>query len=134
MVAYLETQSVLELLNNFSNLSTVAYKGVAYKKIVYCISSCPQSNVKMICIIPDCLHICLSHPELKENMSRIGANLKHGIIEAVNRTWSSINEFARAHRSYDENNEEMDHVMDETESVISADGKRVIFAGSFHNL
>ena len=36
MVAYLKTQSVLELLNNFSNLSTVAYKGVAYKKkIVY---------------------------------------------------------------------------------------------------
>ena len=32
MVAYLKTQSVLELLNNFSNLSTVAYKGVAYKK------------------------------------------------------------------------------------------------------
>ena len=29
MVAYLKTQSVLELLNNFSNLSTVAYKGVA---------------------------------------------------------------------------------------------------------
>ena len=36
MVAYLKTQSVLELLNDFSNLSTVAYKGVAYKKkIVY---------------------------------------------------------------------------------------------------
>ena len=32
LVAHLKTQSVLELLNNFSNLSTVAYKGVAYKK------------------------------------------------------------------------------------------------------
>ena len=32
MVAYFKTQSVLNLLNNFSNLSTVAYKGVAYKK------------------------------------------------------------------------------------------------------
>ena len=32
MVAYLKTQSVLELLDNFSNLSTVAYRGVAYKK------------------------------------------------------------------------------------------------------
>ena len=38
MVAYLKTQSVLELLNHFSNLSTVAYKEVAYKKtIVYLI-------------------------------------------------------------------------------------------------
>ena len=36
LVAYLKMQSVLELLNNFSNLSTVAYKGVAYKnKIMY---------------------------------------------------------------------------------------------------
>ena len=32
LVAYLKTQSVLELLNDFSNLSTVAYKGVGYKK------------------------------------------------------------------------------------------------------
>ena len=32
LVAYLKTQSVLELLNSLSNLSTVAYKGVAYKK------------------------------------------------------------------------------------------------------
>ena len=29
LVAYLKTQSVLELLKNFSNLSTVAYKEVA---------------------------------------------------------------------------------------------------------
>ena len=32
LVAYLKTLSVLELLYNFSNLSTVAYKAVAYKK------------------------------------------------------------------------------------------------------
>ena len=45
MVAYLKTQLVLELLNNFSNLSTVAYKGVAYKKIiVYWILKLESSN------------------------------------------------------------------------------------------
>ena len=39
MVAYLKTQSVLEL-NNFSNLSIVAYKGVAYKK-----KSCNRNKI-----------------------------------------------------------------------------------------
>ncbi|XP_057306093.1 phospholipase DDHD2-like isoform X1 [Hydractinia symbiolongicarpus] len=39
------------------------------------------------------------HLEIKENLSRVGANLKSGFIDAVNRTWSSINDFAKAHRT-----------------------------------
>lgn len=40
-----------------------------------------------------------SYLEIKENLSRVSANLKSGFIDAVNRTWSSINDFAKAHRT-----------------------------------
>ncbi|XP_012559446.2 SEC23-interacting protein [Hydra vulgaris] len=39
------------------------------------------------------------HLEIKENLARVGVNLKTGLLDAVSRTWSSINEFARAHTS-----------------------------------
>ena len=35
--------------------------------------------------------------ELRENLSRIGANLKQKFVESVKETWASINDFARAH-------------------------------------
>ena len=40
-----------------------------------------------------------SHAELRENLTRVGANLKQGFIEAVRSTWATINQFARSHRS-----------------------------------
>ena len=49
-------QSVLELLNNFSNLSTVAYKGVAYKKkFVYGIRKAYDFAVGTCTVITDLL-------------------------------------------------------------------------------
>lgn len=35
--------------------------------------------------------------ELRENLSRIGANLKQRFVESVKETWATINDFARAH-------------------------------------
>lgn len=35
--------------------------------------------------------------ELRENLSRIGANLKQKFVESVKETWASLNDFARAH-------------------------------------
>ena len=37
--------------------------------------------------------------ELRENLSRLGANLKQSLLESARKTWESINEFARAHSS-----------------------------------
>ena len=36
--------------------------------------------------------------ELRENLTRVGSNLKQGFIEAVRSTWETINHFARSHR------------------------------------
>lgn len=37
------------------------------------------------------------HIELRENLTRLGINLKQSLIESARKTWESINEFARAH-------------------------------------
>ncbi len=37
--------------------------------------------------------------ELRENLTRVGANLKQGFIEAVRSTWETINHFARSHKT-----------------------------------
>lgn len=39
------------------------------------------------------------HLELKESLTRVGADIKHKIMESLKSTWNSINEFAKAHRS-----------------------------------
>jgi len=52
------------------------------------------------------------HLEIKENLSRVSANLKSGFFQAVNRTWSSINDFARAHTAHEESGETMEHPQD----------------------
>lgn len=38
-----------------------------------------------------------SFSELRENLTRLGANLKQSLIDSARKTWESINEFARAH-------------------------------------
>ncbi|XP_052099369.1 phospholipase DDHD2-like isoform X2 [Mytilus californianus] len=39
------------------------------------------------------------HLELKESLTRVGADIKHKIMESLKSTWNSINEFAKAHKS-----------------------------------
>ena len=56
------------------------------------------------------LHIvntwCISFPELRDNLSRFGAQLKATLIESVKNTIESINEFARAHTTHEVAHEE----------------------------
>ena len=37
--------------------------------------------------------------ELKDSLSRVGADIKQKIIDSVKSTWKSINDFAMAHRT-----------------------------------
>ncbi|XP_061140387.1 SEC23-interacting protein isoform X1 [Syngnathus typhle] len=39
------------------------------------------------------------HLELKESLSRMGSDLKHGFISSLKSAWQTLNEFARAHTS-----------------------------------
>ncbi|XP_038847641.1 SEC23-interacting protein-like isoform X2 [Salvelinus namaycush] len=39
------------------------------------------------------------HLELKESLSRMGSDLKHGFISSVRSAWQTLNDFARAHTS-----------------------------------
>ena len=43
------------------------------------------------------VRLLFSSLELRENLTRLGANLKQSLIESARKTWESINEFARAH-------------------------------------
>lgn len=38
-------------------------------------------------------------PELKDSLSRMGSDLKHGFISSLKTAWQTLNEFARAHTS-----------------------------------
>lgn len=39
--------------------------------------------------------LCVS--ELKESLTRMGSDLKHGFISSLKSAWQTLNEFARAH-------------------------------------
>ncbi|CAB1343401.1 unnamed protein product, partial [Coregonus sp. 'balchen'] len=39
------------------------------------------------------------HLELKESLSRMGSDLKHGVISSLKSAWQTLNDFARAHTS-----------------------------------
>ncbi len=41
--------------------------------------------------------LCVS--ELKESLTRMGSDLKHGFISSLRSAWQTLNEFARAHTS-----------------------------------
>lgn len=44
------------------------------------------------------MYVCVfGFLELRENLTRLGANLKQSLIDSARKTWESINEFARAH-------------------------------------
>lgn len=55
------------------------------------------------------------HLELRENLSRLGANLKQSLIDSARKTWESLNEFARAHSS--QGPDEQDSVVEEATEV-----------------
>ncbi|XP_010777901.1 SEC23-interacting protein-like isoform X2 [Notothenia coriiceps] len=39
------------------------------------------------------------HLELKESLTRMGSDLKHGFISSLRTAWQTLNDFARAHTS-----------------------------------
>ena len=38
-------------------------------------------------------------PELKENIAKVGADIKDRVMRSIKSTWATINDFARAHTS-----------------------------------
>ena len=38
-------------------------------------------------------------PELKESLTRMGSDLKHGLMSSLKNAWQTLNDFARAHTS-----------------------------------
>ena len=54
--------------------------------------------------------------ELRENLTRLGANLKQSLIESARKTWESINEFARAHST--QGTDEQDAAVEEATEAI----------------
>lgn len=61
--------------------------------------------------------------ELRENLTRLGANLKQSLIESARKTWESINEFARAHST--QGADEQDAVVEEAAEVKGKSGRIV---------
>ena len=59
--------------------------------------------------------------ELRENLSRLGANLKQSLIESARKTWESINEFARAHST--QGPDEQDAAVEEATEAKGNDGE-----------
>ncbi|XP_061185904.1 phospholipase DDHD2-like isoform X1 [Saccostrea echinata] len=56
------------------------------------------------------------HLELKESLTRVGADIKQKIIDSLKSTWNTINEFAKAHRNQEESLEQ--HVDSQMSSVM----------------
>ncbi|KAL4841845.1 hypothetical protein H8958_016819 [Nasalis larvatus] len=51
-----------------------------------------------------------THLELKESLSRMGSDLKQGFISSLKSAWQTLNEFARAHTSSTQLQEELEKV------------------------
>ncbi|XP_007566985.1 SEC23-interacting protein [Poecilia formosa] len=74
------------------------------------------------------------HLELKESLSRMGSDLKHGFMSSLRSAWQTLNEFARAHTSSalqaelaivaNQIEEEEQHVHDEHKVAESAELQR----------
>ncbi|XP_022287855.2 triacylglycerol hydrolase DDHD2-like isoform X2 [Crassostrea virginica] len=80
------------------------------------------------------------HLELKESLTRVGADIKQKIIDSLKSTWNSINEFAKAHRNQGESLEEhvdsqMSSVMqefDDDQSSIASSQQEDIYMGQLN--
>ncbi|CAN2391901.1 SEC23-interacting protein [Pristimantis euphronides] len=53
------------------------------------------------------------HLELKESLSRMGSDLKHGFISSLRLAWQTLNDFARAHTSSSQLQAELEKVADQ---------------------
>ncbi|KAM8923756.1 SEC23-interacting protein isoform 2-T2 [Pelodytes ibericus] len=53
------------------------------------------------------------HLELKESLTRMGSDLKHGFISSLRTAWQTLNEFARAHTSSAQLQAELEKVADQ---------------------
>lgn len=53
--------------------------------------------------------------ELKESLSRMGSDLKHGFISSLRSAWQTLNDFARAHTSSAQLQAELAMVADQIE-------------------
>jgi len=58
------------------------------------------------------------HIELRENLTRLGANLKQSLIDSARKTWESINEFARAHST--QGTDQQDAAVEEATEAIES--------------
>lgn len=59
------------------------------------------------------------HLELRESLTRVGADIKQKIIESLKSTWNSINEFARAHTTSQALEQEVDKEVDDVISQLT---------------
>ncbi|XP_074142944.1 SEC23-interacting protein isoform X2 [Sminthopsis crassicaudata] len=64
------------------------------------------------------------HLELKESLTRMGSDLKQGVISSLKSAWQILNEFARAHTSSTQLQEELEKVA----SQIEEEEKQVVEA------
>ena len=64
-----------------------------------------------------CCVFSFSSIELKENLARVGSDLKQKMISYFRATWKTLNEFALAHRANlnEALEQEMDNVMSQVE-------------------
>lgn len=81
------------------------------------------------------------HLELKESLTRVGADIKQKIMDSLKSTWNTINEFAKAHRNQDESLEQhvdsqMSSVMqelDDDQSSIASSQQEEIYMGQLND-
>ncbi|XP_053548631.1 SEC23-interacting protein isoform X2 [Bombina bombina] len=57
------------------------------------------------------------HLELKESLTRMGSDLKQGFISSLRSAWQTLNDFARAHTSSAQLQEELKKVVDQIEEA-----------------
>ncbi|AWP14327.1 putative SEC23-interacting protein [Scophthalmus maximus] len=70
------------------------------------------------------------HLELKESLSRMGSDLKHGFISSLRSAWQTLNDFARAHTSSAQLQAELAMVANQIqEQEMQAEEENKIFEG-----
>ncbi|XP_051049092.1 SEC23-interacting protein isoform X2 [Phodopus roborovskii] len=72
----------------------------------------PDLNLKAV-LIPHHKGRKRLHLELKESLSRMGSDLKQGFISSLKSAWQTLNEFARAHTSSTQLQEELEKVVNQ---------------------
>lgn len=69
------------------------------------------------------------HLELKESLTRMGSDLKHGFLSSLRSAWQTLNEFARFHTSSTQLQEELEKVADQ----IKEEEEKQVEAEKFEN-